>query len=46
MTANKKRLYIALYPSGVVGNEERRYPVKSIYVGRHVLIRLDIIGHS
>ncbi|KAL6154774.1 hypothetical protein ACJBU6_06395 [Exserohilum turcicum] len=25
MTANKKRLYIALYPSGVVGNEERRY---------------------
>ncbi|KAF2273473.1 uncharacterized protein EI97DRAFT_159017 [Westerdykella ornata] len=22
---NKKRLYIAVYPSGVVGNEERRY---------------------
>ncbi|KAF1838176.1 hypothetical protein BDW02DRAFT_605482 [Decorospora gaudefroyi] len=25
MSANKKRLYIALYPSGVVGNEERRF---------------------
>ncbi len=23
--SNKKRLYVALYPSGVVGNEERRY---------------------
>ncbi|KPM45248.1 hypothetical protein AK830_g1293 [Neonectria ditissima] len=25
MVSNKKRLYVALYPSGVVGNEERRY---------------------
>ncbi|KAE9972322.1 hypothetical protein BLS_004073 [Venturia inaequalis] len=25
MAPNKKRLYIALYPSGVTGNEERRY---------------------
>ncbi|KAF4510012.1 hypothetical protein G6O67_001940 [Ophiocordyceps sinensis] len=25
MVANKKRLYVALYPSGVVNNEERRY---------------------
>ncbi|GAB1311873.1 hypothetical protein MFIFM68171_02083 [Madurella fahalii] len=25
MVSNKKRLYIALYPSGVVINEERRY---------------------
>ncbi|KAK7972687.1 hypothetical protein PG988_006821 [Apiospora saccharicola] len=25
MGSNKKRLYIALYPSGVVNNEERRY---------------------
>ncbi|KAF7556440.1 hypothetical protein G7Z17_g1422 [Cylindrodendrum hubeiense] len=25
MVSNKSRLYIALYPSGVVGNEERRY---------------------
>ncbi|KAL8285895.1 hypothetical protein RB597_002803 [Gaeumannomyces tritici] len=25
MVSNKKRLYIALYPSGVVNNEERRY---------------------
>jgi hypothetical protein len=25
MVANKKRLYIALYPCGVVNNEERRW---------------------
>ncbi|KAH6720393.1 hypothetical protein BKA61DRAFT_419287, partial [Leptodontidium sp. MPI-SDFR-AT-0119] len=25
MSGNKKRLYIALYPSGVVGNEERKF---------------------
>ncbi|KAI9731453.1 MAG: hypothetical protein M1818_007843 [Claussenomyces sp. TS43310] len=25
MSGNKKRLYVALYPSGVVGNEERRF---------------------
>ncbi|KAK8877672.1 hypothetical protein PGQ11_002618 [Apiospora arundinis] len=25
MGSNKKRLYVALYPSGVVNNEERRY---------------------
>ncbi|KAI1132259.1 hypothetical protein F5Y10DRAFT_218378 [Nemania abortiva] len=25
MVSNKKRLYIALYPSGVAGNEERKY---------------------
>uniref|UniRef100_A0A8H7KBP1 Uncharacterized protein n=1 Tax=Bionectria ochroleuca TaxID=29856 RepID=A0A8H7KBP1_BIOOC len=25
MVGNKNRLYIALYPSGVVGNEERKY---------------------
>ncbi|KAL2022381.1 hypothetical protein VTK56DRAFT_5448 [Thermocarpiscus australiensis] len=25
MVSNKKRLYVALYPSGVTGNEERRY---------------------
>ncbi|KAF2241399.1 hypothetical protein BU26DRAFT_511493 [Trematosphaeria pertusa] len=25
MPSNKKRLYIALYPSGVVDNEERKY---------------------
>ncbi|KAM4065194.1 hypothetical protein HRG_004469 [Hirsutella rhossiliensis] len=25
MVSNKKRLYVALYPSGVVNNEERRY---------------------
>ncbi|POR32556.1 Uncharacterized protein TPAR_07232 [Tolypocladium paradoxum] len=27
MTKNKKRLYVALYPSGTVGNEERRYDI-------------------
>ncbi|KAH9824538.1 hypothetical protein Tdes44962_MAKER04358 [Teratosphaeria destructans] len=25
MPSNKERLYVALYPSGVVNNEERRY---------------------
>ncbi|KAL4881280.1 hypothetical protein BJY04DRAFT_62723 [Aspergillus karnatakaensis] len=25
MVGNKKRLYVALYPSGVTGNEERKY---------------------
>lgn len=29
MVSNKKRLYVALYPSGVVNNEERKYAFSS-----------------
>jgi len=45
MATNKKRLYVALYPSGVVGNEERRLQITFLRV-RHHLTYSDFIGLS
>jgi hypothetical protein len=46
MPSNKNRLYIALYPSGVVGNEERKYVKLSILSETGSDPILDTIGVS
>lgn len=46
MLGNVNCLYIGLYPSGVVGNQERRFPKMSLQTGYCKLTYAYFIGHS
>ncbi len=45
MPSNKNRLYVALYPSGVVNNEERKLN-NPPFLLHYMLIMLDTTGAS